>query len=177
MAMLDEEPQQLEESFPEKAKEGEESSIAAGCLPCALGHYGTCSSLLSEGMRFARSDGIESNVPLDRINKCLDELNTMERDDLMESKIIKLPPWEKTIADKTLIASRKTRHALEGIRTTEDLERVTADTQVLRTEIGREWFKEKIARMNPQEKKELAKKAVKQIEEESNAGTARKTTV
>ena len=36
----------------------------------------------------------------------------------------------------------------------------------MRGDIGREWFKEKIARMSPQEKKALAEKAVEKLEQE-----------
>ena len=36
------------------------SSIEAGCIPCAIGHLGTCSGLLNEAMRFAKKDGVES---------------------------------------------------------------------------------------------------------------------
>ena len=37
------------------------TAIATGCIPCSLGHLGTCTGLLNEGMRFARTDGIQSD--------------------------------------------------------------------------------------------------------------------
>lgn len=55
------------------------TGVKAGCIPCSLGHIGVCSSLLQEAIRFARSDGLDSDIPIDRINTCLDELNGLER--------------------------------------------------------------------------------------------------
>lgn len=155
------EPQEIsEERISEESKA---SSIEAGCVPCAIGHFGTCSGLLSEGMRFARGDGISSTEVIDRVNKCLDELNTMERVDLTEEKIATLPPWEKAIAEKALLASRKTRHGLEATTSLGQLEQVTAQTQTARKEIGREWFKERLAQMSPEEKVRLSQKVEAKI--------------
>ena len=113
---------------------------------CAIGHFGTCSGLLNEAMRFANKDGISSSEVIDRVNICLDELNALERVDLRPQLIINLPPWEKDLANKALVESRSTRHGLEKISTVEDLEKVTAETQEARQDIGRTWFKQKIER-------------------------------
>jgi len=158
-----------EETFTE---EGKAQSIEAGCVPCAIGHFGTCSGLLNEGMRFARDDGIESSEVSDRVNMCLDELNIMERVDLRPELIADLPDWEKKLAERALTESRTLRHNLEEIATTKQLELVAATTQTARQEIGRGWFKERLFRMSPQEKKRLTEKAVEKLEkEEGNVGT------
>jgi hypothetical protein len=122
----------------------EATGIEAGCIPCALGHVGTCSGLLEEAVRFARSDGMTNDITIDRMNKCLDELNTMERGDLTTEKIVVLDPWEKEIAEETLSTSRQTRHAIEGCRTLAQLEDITAKTTTIRSNIGRKWFGRKI---------------------------------
>ena len=59
------------ESLAAIAQEARGSDIATGCVPCAIGHFGTCAGLLNEAMRFALKDGLESNEVLDRINKSL----------------------------------------------------------------------------------------------------------
>lgn len=140
---------------PPPQMETKASSVDAGCVPCALGHFGTCKAGLSEAMRFARSEGIESSEVIARMNDCLDELNQMERSDLTEEKIKSLPEWEKEIAERVLLSSRQTRHAIEGITTVKQLEAVTASTQTIRKEIGQDYFREKIARMSPEEKARL----------------------
>lgn len=147
-------------------QEEKASSIEAGCIPCAIGHFGTCSGLLNEAVRFAKKDGVGSSEVIDRVNMCLDELNAMERVDLRPEMIIDLPDWEKELANRSLTASRSTRHGLEGLTTGDDLEKVAANTQKARAEIGRKWFKERLARMPKEEKAKLAEKAIEKLEEE-----------
>lgn len=161
-------PVVVEEQPPEVAEteEGKASSVEAGCVPCAIGHFGTCSGLLNEAMRFAKKDGVGSSEVIDRVNMCLDELNAMERVDLRPELITDLPDWEKELANRALTASRATRHGLEGLTTGNDLEKVAASTQTARTEIGRGWFKERLARMPKEEKEKLAEKAIEKLEEE-----------
>ena len=144
--------QERHESLGEIAEEVRSSTeVATGCVPCALSHFGTVSGLLNEAMRFARKDGLESNEVLDRINKSLDELNTLERVDLDSEKIYALPPGEKEIAIKALNASRATRHALESLTTVDELEKVTADVQTIRKDIGRDWYRYRLSQI-PKEK-------------------------
>lgn len=133
---------------------------------CAIGHFGTCSGLLNEAMRFAKKDGVGSSEVIDRVNMCLDELNAMERVDLRPELITDLPDWEKELANRALTASRATRHGLEGLTTGNDLEKVAASTQTARTQIGRGWFKERLARMPKEEKEKLAEKAIEKLEGE-----------
>ncbi len=146
-------------------KETKASSIEAGCLPCAIGHFGTCSGLLNEAMRFAKKDGIQSSEVIDRVNICMDELNALERVDLRPELTLNLPTWEKELADKALLASRSTRHGLEGLNSVSDLETVAATTQNVRQEIGRAWFKKRLADMPKAEKAQLAQKAIEKLEE------------
>jgi len=150
-----EEPPELinepHESLQEIAEEARGGDVATGCVPCSISHFGTCAGLLSEAMRFARKDGLDSNEVLDRINKSLDELNALERVDLDSEKIYYLPPEEKDIAIKSLNASRATRHALESLTTVDDLEKVTADVQTVRKDIGRDWYRYRLSKI-PKEK-------------------------
>jgi len=150
-----EEPPELinepHESLQEIAEEARGDDVATGCVPCSISHFGTCAGLLSEAMRFARKDGLDSNEVLDRINKSLDELNALERVDLDSEKIYYLPTEEKDIAAKSLNASRATRHALESLTTVDDLEKVTADVQTVRKDIGRDWYRYRLSKI-PKEK-------------------------
>lgn len=116
-----------------------------GCIPCSVGHLGTCSGLLNEAMRFARKDGLSSPEVADRVNMCLDELNSMERVDLRPEKVVALPAGDKALADRALLTSRELRHDLENLSGVDHLEKVAAKTQTTRNEIGREWMTRKFA--------------------------------
>jgi len=148
-----------------KLEEGKATSVEAGCVPCAIGHMGTCSGLLNEGMRFAKKEGIQSSEVIDRINICLDELNAMERVDLRPEMIAELPDWEKELANKALSESRTMRHNLESISSVTDLEKTAARTQTARQDIGRQWFKERLAKMSPEEKEKLNQKVSEKLKE------------
>ena len=145
--------------------EAKATSVEAGCVPCAIGHLSTCSGLLAESMRFARKDGLATNEVIDRITHCLEELNTMEREDLSPQMIANLPPWEKELAIKALNTSRNMRHTLEAIASVDDLEQASAATTTVRQEIGRAWFKERLAKMPKEEKTKLAEMTIKELEE------------
>jgi hypothetical protein len=131
------------------------TAAATGCVPCSIGHLGTCSGLLNEAMRFARKDGVQSEEVIGRVNMCLDELNALERVDLRPELIHGLPDWEKTLAEKALSLSRSLRHDLEGLSTLESLEGIAAKTQGTRQEIGKSWFKERISRMSPEQREHV----------------------
>lgn len=146
--------------------EAKATSVEAGCVPCAIGHLGTCSGLMAESLRFGREEGIGSDEVISRVNLCLDELNSMERVDLRPEMIAGLPEWEKELANKALSESRSARHKLEGISTIGDLEKVAADIQTGRQSIGKSWFKQKLAKMPKEEKAKIAEKAIEKLEEE-----------
>ena len=145
--------------------ESKATAIATGCVPCAIGHFGTCSGLLAESLRFGKKDGIESEEVADRVNLCLDELNTMERVDLRPEKIAELASWEKELANKTLNASRDTRHQLEGLTDLESLEEIAASTQRVRGEIGRRRVKGKVRRRSPDAKEQLNERISEKLRE------------
>ena len=105
---------------------------------------------------------------IDRLNGCLDELNTMERLDLRPEKIITLPEWERKIAEDALKASRAARHKIEACRTKADLVAVAANTQTVRKEIGKEWFQTKIRTFKPDEKAEIAQKVKDRLSGDPN---------
>lgn len=154
------EVEKLHGSEPATVKEGampisseKATAVATGCVPCSIGHLGTCSGLLNEAMRFARKDGIQSEEVIERVNMCMDELNSLERVDLRPELIVSLPEWEKTLAEKALNLSRTLRHNLEQLSNVSTLEKVSAETQATRQEIGKAWFKERLGRMTPEQQK------------------------
>jgi len=142
------------------------TTIATGCVPCSLGHVGTCSGLLNESIRFSHGpDGLKSPEVIDRINMCLDELNTMERVDLRPEMTTQLKGWEKELAERALTESRNIRHSLEGLQKIEELEQAAAKTQTIRQEIGRSWYQNKLANLTPDDKAEISRRVMAKIEE------------
>ncbi len=166
-----EEPLELEVGSPAPAEEpdwtpaeGQATKIATGCVPCAIGHLGTCSGLLKESIRFAK-DGIDTDEVIDRVGMCLDELNAMERVDLQPSMLVQLPEWEKALAQEALLASRATRHALEAFSTVDALEQTAANTSNLRTTIFRRWIKQKMEHLTPEERVRIQTKVNEKLGE------------
>jgi len=149
--------------------EKDPSSIAVGCVPCAMGHYGACSGELNEAMRFARSDGLGSNEVIDRIGQCLDELNVMEREDLRPQMIVGLKSWEKELANEALSRSREIRHQLENISSVDDLEAAAAITQEMRMRLGRGWWKERLDSVTPEEEQRYAHQAIQKLKDQLSA--------
>lgn len=138
-AALDYIPPKSDQELADEAK-----SIESGCVPCALGHLGTCSGLLAEALRYGRKDGITSPEVIERASMCLDELNAMERVDLRPEKMATLVDWEKSLAYDAANASRATRHALEGLTSIDGLEKAAAALQTSKKEISQKWFKNHI---------------------------------
>jgi hypothetical protein len=131
------------------------NSIKAGCIPCAIGHYGTCVGTINEAVRFARAEGIGSPEVIERTGICLDELNAMERIDLRPQKIAALDAdWEKQLANKALDESRNIRHALEGLSSPDELVEIAAKIQSMRQDLGQEWFTNKAAQINSSQEAE-----------------------
>lgn len=163
----------MQEPEPEHTPAAETSdkatAIATGCVPCSIGHIGTCSGLLNEAMRFARKDGIESDEVINRVNMCMDELNSLERVDLRPEMIHALPEWEKSLAEQALNLSRSLRHELEGLSDVPALEKICATTQTTRQHIGRTWMRERLQRMPPEQREkveeELQRRAATQQED------------
>lgn len=149
---------------------GKATSIASGCIPCSIGHLGTCSGLLNEAMRFARKDGVQNDEVISRVNMCLDELNALERVDLRPEMIVDLPDWEKPLAEKALDLSRSLRHQLEQLPDLSGLENISAVTQSTRQEIGKAWFKERYSRMTPGQRETVEKELQKRLAAKAPAG-------
>lgn len=144
-------------------------NIKAGCLPCAAQHLGTCAGVLNEAVRFV-GEGLDSPEVVDRITICTNELNAMERVDLRPEKIINLPGWEKTLVDETLTLSRETRHAIEGLSTKEDLEKIAAKTQTLQRQINQAWMKKRLENLSPPEREEVNRRVEERLKEEQISG-------
>jgi len=158
-----------------KEKSEEATAIPTGCVPCALGHYGTCSGILNEAVRFSRGDeGMAADDVLDRVGMCLDELNSMERKDLRPQMINALPPWEKELAQSALEESRSIRHELEAMTTPEELEAVAAGVQTVRQDLYRTWAKRRIKAMSPEEKSEMARSVLEKLEVEDEPAPRRR---
>jgi hypothetical protein len=163
-------PKQEEEEYEEgpsvPIEEGKAKTIATGCVPCAMGHFGTCSGLINESVRFAHSeDGVASPEVIDRVNMCMDELNAMERVDLRPEMIVQLDGWEKELAEKVLTESRATRHLLEGLTTPDELQEAAAKIQETRQEIGRKWFQNKLKNMSSDDQNEISRRVMAKIQE------------
>jgi len=138
---------------------------AVACIPCSINHFSTCTGLLNEAMRFAREDGLTSPEVIDRIGKCTDELNALEREDLTSERIINLSGWEKELAEQALKFSRETRHRLDNLTSVEELEAVTANTQREREAIGRSWFQKRLQNMTPEDKRAMQERIMSRINE------------
>ena len=148
---------------------GKAQEIAVGCVPCSMGHFGTCSGLLNESVRFSHGgDGVGSPEVIDRVNMCMDELNAMERVDLRPEMITQLSGWEKELAEKVLTESTRARHKLEGLTTAEELEEAASTISTTRKEIGREWFQHKLGALSKEDKDEVSKRIMAKIEEMAN---------
>ena len=133
---------------------------------CSTGHLTTCAGLLNEAMRFVRTEGVGSDQVLEDTNGCLMELNALERIDMSPEKIAQLPPWEKELALEVLALSKETRYGLEGMRTPEDLERVTDNLQPRQREILKKWFRHKIGSMTPQDQRKIVEEAHAKVKKE-----------
>jgi hypothetical protein len=153
--------------------EGKAMSIEAGCVPCAMGHFGTCSGILNESIRFAHGkEGLASPEVIDRIGMCMDELNAMERVDLRPEMTYQLVGKEKELAERALTESRTIRHALENVRDLPALEAAAAHTQESRKDIGRQWFQNKMTTFTPDDKAEIQRRVIAKIEEMAKEGVA-----
>jgi hypothetical protein len=110
------------------------------CLACSRDHFSGASSMLSEALRFARERPMTDNEITSRIGLALDELNALERMDLCPSKIEPLKGTERKIAEDALKKSREIRHKITLIRTTQDLESVSAEIANIKTSFMKKIF-------------------------------------
>jgi len=112
----------------------EEIASATVCLQRCRDHWSTISSTLSEGLRFARSDGMASKDVQGRIGLAIDEANKMEKIDLAATAIAGLKGKEKELSEWSLENSRQLRHQIGEIRTLDDMEKAAAEAARLRQE-------------------------------------------
>lgn len=147
-----------------------EETEGTACLPCTQDHLSTCSGLLAEALRFARKDGIQSREVISRIGLCNDELNAMERVDLRPELTMKLPEWEKEIADTALKGSRDLRHDIANMTSVGNLESVAGKAQTLRGNIGKQWMKGRMANMSQGDKERVKEKAQELLDKELQTG-------
>jgi hypothetical protein len=146
--------------------ENKATAIATGCVPCSLGHVGTCSGLLNEATRFANTpEGAGSSEVIDRVNMCLDELNSLEREDLRPEKVNLLTGWEKELALDVLKTSRSTRHKLEDVSnlSVEGLNKIAGETQAMRNDIGRRWFQAKLSTLSKSDQDNIKERIMQRL--------------
>lgn len=156
---------QRREAVPVRTSTQPRAKVATNCVACALGHYGTCTGILNEAMRFARSEGIKSDEVINRVMHCIDELNAMEREDLRPEAMIELSDWEKELADLALTKSRPIRHALEDLTSVGQLEKLAAEVQTTRTLLGKTYFKNKLDHLTPEDKVEVTQKVIDRLKD------------
>lgn len=149
---------------PVQSTSGDGEKVATSCVGCAIGHLATCSGLLKECVRFT-GEGMASPNIVDRLNTCLDELNAMERVDLLPNKIQLLPEWEKELAHRALNISRETRHFIEaGITSADQFEKVASNLINERQAIGNAWLQQKLRALSKEDKEVIAQRVMAKLE-------------
>jgi hypothetical protein len=119
--------------------------IDTACPVCSKHHLAFCAGAFKEGMRFARSDGIESPEVQTRIEHCTEELAIMEREDGDPAKLVELPPAEKALMDEMLPKARDFRHMMDSMESVQDYEATTAFISNLSTDFRQKLFEAKRA--------------------------------
>ena len=114
------------------------AKAGTGCRSCTADHLATCAGSLSEALRFARGDGIQSSEVQERIALCAEELNIWERRDATPKSFVELPEQDKDFLRRWLPKGRGLRHQLNDIQTIEDLEKTAAHAQRLHLEARKE---------------------------------------
>jgi hypothetical protein len=113
----------------EPLQEDEVKGGTAGKL-CSDEHVSQVASNLKEALRMARSRGIKDKEIRDRLLASRDELNAMERFDMVAEKIRTYSPEEQVIAKWLLPKSAAMRHAINEIlmqdKDIDDLEKLSA---------------------------------------------------
>lgn len=117
--------------------------VKSACLPCAVGHFSTSSTLLNEAVRF-KKDGLASPQVLDDIAQAIGEQNALERIDLTPAKIELLPEWEQEMASLALEKSRELRHNLETVQNMDELTQIAVETEEYYKYLNREWSSKRL---------------------------------
>jgi hypothetical protein len=109
-----------------------EDSIKGGTAGtvCSEEHISQAASELKEALRMARARGIKDPEVRERLHGARDELNSMERRDMVAEKILTFPPEQAEIARWLLPKSAALRHSISELlmkdATIEDLEKASA---------------------------------------------------
>lgn len=157
--ILDEEMTGISQEMSPQAAETQPRSVERGtaCIPCASDHFSTCAGLVSdEAIRFARREGIGSEEVVRRLQKCADQLNAMEREDLSLEKTQGLPEWAQELVQYAQNQGAKIRHMINGVETVEDLERIASEITTARSTLWSEYTKKRLASMTKEQKTQLA---------------------
>jgi hypothetical protein len=97
---------------------------------CSEEHISQATSELKEALRMARARGIKDPEVRDRLHGARDELNSMERRDMVAEKIQGYPQEQQDIARWLLPKSAALRHSISEMlmkdATVEDLEKASA---------------------------------------------------
>ena len=116
----------------------EKSSKGKECRPCTADHFATCAGILSEALRFARSDGMEGNEVQERLALCAQEMNAWERWDAAPGSFVELSDEDKDFLRRWLPKGRGFRHKVNEVESLEELEKTAADAQRLHLEARKE---------------------------------------
>jgi len=114
------------------------SKAGTGCRPCTSDHLATCAGALGEALRFARTDGVNSDDIQQRIALCAEELNIWERWDAAPKSFTDLSDQDKDFLRRWLPRGRGLRHQVNQIETLGDLEKAAAHAQRLHLEARKE---------------------------------------
>lgn len=138
----------------EKVEIKAEDEVAGGTAGnlCSDEHLTQASADIDEALRMARSRGVKDNEVRGRLKRARSELNQMERDDMVPTKLKNYPEEQQEIARWALVQSSSLRHQINDIlirdRSIEDLENLTATTNEVSSE-----FTDRIDKL-PAEQKE-----------------------
>lgn len=115
----------------------EQKVEGTACIACSRDHLSTASAMLKEAIRFARrpEKGMRCFEVRDRIATALEELNAMERLDLVPQKIEQLSDKEKELAVWIANQSSELRHIITNIQTIDDLEHASATASKINNEV------------------------------------------
>jgi hypothetical protein len=120
----------LEEAGPEEPRQEDEVKGGTAGKLCSDEHVSQVASNLKEALRMARSRGIKDKEIRDRLLSSRDELNAMERFDMVAEKVRTYSPEEQVIAKWLLPKSAAMRHAINEIlmrdKGIEELEKLSA---------------------------------------------------
>lgn len=133
------------------------------CRPCTSDHFATCAGILSESLRFARADGMQSDEVQQRLALCAQEMNAWERWDAAPESFVALSDEDKDFLRKWLPKGRGFRHKLNAVESVEQLEMVAADAQRLHLEARKE--------INTRRQSPLAEEIEAKLEENFEEGT------